>query len=174
MPLCVGSNAALIRIAPLYAVEADIRGRSADERREARQRRTKPLIDALQVWLHAKLAAVSGKSTLAEAIRYALSRWEGLCRFLDDGRIEIDSNVVERAIRPIALGRKNHLFAGSDGGGEHWAVIASLIETCKMNGVNPQAYLRDVLARIVARHPMGRIDELLPFAYVSAADKAAA
>ena len=86
----------------------------------------------------------------------------------------LPSNVVERAIRPIALGRKNHLFAGSDGGGEHWAVIASLIETCKMNGVNPQAYLRDVLARIVARHPMGRIDELLPFAYVSAADKAAA
>ena len=103
-----------------------------------------------------------------------LSLWDGLTRFLDDGRIEIDSNVVERAIRPIALGRKNHLFAGSDGGGEHWAVIASLIETCKMNGVNPQAYLRDVLARIVARHPMGRIDELLPFAYVSAADKAAA
>ena len=86
-------------------------------------------------------------------MRYTLSRWDGLTRFLDDGRIEIDSNVVERAIRPIALGRKNHLFAGSDGGGEHWAVIASLIETCKMNGVNPQAYLRDVLARIVARHP---------------------
>jgi transposase len=165
---------ALIRIAPLYAVEADIRGRSADERREARQRRTKPLVDALQVWLHAKLAAVSGKSTLAEAIRYALSRWEGLCRFLDDGRIEIDSNVVERAIRPIALGRKNHLFAGSDGGGEHWAVIASLIETCKMNGVDPQAYLRDVLAKIVARHPMDRIDELLPFAYAPAAERAAA
>src|SRR5262245_1065784 len=124
--------------------------------------------------LEAQLAAVSGKATIAGAIRYTLSRWDGLTRFLDDGRIEIDSNVVERAIRPIALGRKNHLFAGSDGGGEHWAVIASLIETCKMNGVDPQAYLRDVLARIVARHPMGRIDELLPFAYISAADKAAA
>ena len=165
---------ALVRIAPLYAVEADIRGRSADERREARQRRTKPLVNALRLWLEAKLAAVSGKSTLAEAIRYALSRWDGLGRFLDDGRIEIDSNVVERAIRPIALGRKNHLFAGSDGCGEHWAVIASLIETCKMNGVDPQAYLRDVLTKIVARHPMDRIDELLPFAYAPAAERAAA
>jgi transposase len=164
----------LVRIAALYAIEADIRGLSADERRQARQRRTKPLIDDLRLWLEAQLAAVSGKATIAGAIRYTLSRWDGLTRFLHDGRIEIDSNVVERAIRPIALGRKNHLFAGSDGGGEHWAVIASLIETCKMNGVDPQAYLRDVLARIVARHPMGRIDELLPFAYVSAADKVAA
>ena len=141
---------ALVRIAPLYAVEADIRGLSADERRQARQRRSKPLVDALRLWLEAQLAAVSGKSTIAAAIRYALSRWDGLARFLDDGRIEIDSNVVERSIRPIALGRKNHLFAGSDGGGEHWAVIASLIETCKMNGIDPQAYLRDVLAKIVA------------------------
>ena len=158
---------ALVRIAALYAIEADIRGLSANERRQARQRRTKPLLDDLRLWLEAQLAAVSGKATIAGAMRYTLSRWDGLTRFLDDGRIEIDSNVVERAIRPIALGRKNHLFAGSDGGGEHWAVIASLIETCKMNGVNPQAYLRDVLARIVARHPMGRIDDLLPFAYVS-------
>jgi transposase len=165
---------ALVRIAPLYAIEANIRGLSANDRRQARQQRTKPLIDALRLWLEAQLATVSGKSTIAEAIRYALSRWDGLTRFLDDGRIEIDSNVVERAIRPIALGRKNHLFAGSDGGGEHWAVIASLIETCKMNAVNPQAYLRDVLAKIVARHPMNRIDELLPFAYLPPAEKAAA
>jgi transposase len=165
---------ALVRIAPLYAIEADIRGLSADERRQARQRRSKSLVDALRLWLEAQLAAVSGKSTIAGAIRYALSRWDGLARFLDDGRVEIDSNVVERSIRPIALGRKNHLFAGSDGGGEHWAVIASLIETCKMNGLDPQAYLRDVLAKIVARHPMSRIDELLPFAYLPAADKAAA
>src|SRR6478736_4504792 len=117
---------ALVRIAPLYAVEAAIRGLSPDERRQARQRRSKPLVDAFRLWLEAQLAAVSGKSTIAAAIRYALSRWDGLARFLDDGRIDIDSNVVERSIRPIALGRKNHLFAGSDGGGEHWAVIASL------------------------------------------------
>jgi transposase len=101
------ASEALARIAALYAVESDIRGLSADERRQARQRHTKPLIDALRPWLEAKLAAVSGKSTIAEAIRYALSRWDGLIRFLDDGRIEIDSNVVERSIRPIALGRKN-------------------------------------------------------------------
>jgi transposase len=169
------ASEALMRIAALYAVESDIRGLSADERRQARQRHTKPLIDALRPWLEAKLAAVSGKSTIAEAIRYALSRWDGLIRFLDDGRVEIDSNVVERSIRPIALGRKNHLFAGSDGGGEHWAVIASLIETCKMNDVDPEAYLRDVLQKIVARHPMSRIDELLPFAYLRpAVDRAAA
>ena len=164
-----------MRIAALYAVESDIRGLTADERRQARRLRTKPMIDALRPWLEAKLAAVSGKSTIAEAIRYALSRWDGLIRFLGDGRIEIDSNVVERAIRPIALGRKNHLFAGSDGGGEHWAVIASLIETCKMSDVDPEAYLRDVLTKIVARHPMSRVDELLPFAYLQAVvDRAAA
>ncbi len=166
---------ALVRIGALYAIEADIRGCPADQRRQVRQQRSKPLVDAMRLWLEARLATVSGKSTIAEAIRYALSRWSGLSRFLDDGRIEIDSNIVERSIRPIALGRKNHLFAGSDGGGEHWAVIASLIETCKMNGLDPQAYLRDALARIVARHPMSRIDELLPFAYLSAqAEKTAA
>jgi transposase len=156
---------ALMRIATLYAIEDDIRGRSADARKQARQQRSKPLVEALHVWLESKLASASAKSTIAEAIRYALSRWAGLTRYLDDGRIEIDSNVVERTMRPIALGRKNHLFAGSDYGGEHWAVVASLIETCKMNGIDPQAYLCDVLTKIVARHPMSRIDELLPFAY---------
>jgi transposase len=166
---------ALMRIATLYTIEDDIRGRSAEERKQARQQRSKPLVEALHVWLQDKLKTVSAKSTIAQAIRYSLSRWEGLSRFLDDGRIEIDSNVVERGMRTIALGRKNHLFAGSDYGAEHWAVISSLIETCKMNGVDPQAYLRDVLAKIVARHPMSRIDELLPFAYrPMQAEKAAA
>jgi transposase len=169
------ASEALLRIAAFYAIEAEIGGLTAGERQHVRQLRTKPLIDAFKSWLEAKLAAVSGKSTIAAAIRYALSRWDGLVRFLDDGRIDIDSNVVERSIRPIALGRKNHLFAGSDGGGEHWAVIASLIETCKMNGVDPQAYLRDVLTKIVARHPMSELDGLLPFAYVQpAAERAAA
>ena len=114
------------------------------------------------------------KSKLAEAIRYALSRWPGLTRFLDDGRIEIDSNVVERSIRPIALNRKNALFAGSDGGGEHWAVIASLVETCKLNAVDPQAYLADAIARIVTGHPQSRIDDLLPWAYATQPLKAVA
>ena len=130
---------------------SEIRGRSADERRAMRQDRSRPIIDDLEPWLRAKLALISQKTKLAEAIRYALSRWEGLTRFLDDGRIEIDSNVVERSIRPIALNRKNALFAGSDGGGEHWAVIASLIETCKLNGIDPHAYLADVITKIVNR-----------------------
>src|SRR5665811_433604 len=102
---------------------------------------------------------------IADEIRYGLSHWDGLIRFLDDGRIEIDSNVVERSIRPIALNRKNALFAGSDGGAEHWAVVASLIETCKLNGFDPQAYLTDVITKIVNGHPNSRIDELLPWAY---------
>jgi hypothetical protein len=93
---------------------------------------------------------------------------DGLTRYLDDGRIEIDSNVVERAIRPLALGRKNHLFAGSDGGAQHWAVLASLIETCNLNDVDPQAYLADAVVRIVSGHPMSRLDELLPWAYRAA------
>jgi hypothetical protein len=96
-----------------------------------------------------------------------LSRWDGLTRFIDDGRIEIDSNVVERVIRPIALNRKNALFAGSDGGGEHWAIVASLIETCKLNGVDPQAYVADVLTKIVNMHPSSQIDDLMPWAYAS-------
>ncbi len=102
-----------------------------------------------------------------EAIRYALSRWDGMARFLDDGRIEIDSNTVERSIRPIALNRKNALFAGSDGGGENWAVIASLIETCKLCGVDPHGYLADVLAKIVNGHPNSDIDDLLLWACVN-------
>jgi len=115
--------------------------------------------------VRAKLALISQKTKLAEAIRYALSSWDGLTRFLNDGRIEINSNVVERTIRPIALNRKNALFAGSDGGGEHWAVITSLIETCSLIGVEPQSYLADVTTRIVNGHPNSRIDELLPWAY---------
>ena len=159
---------ALARIGALYAVERDIRGLDAPTRQAARQARAKPILDAMKPWLEAKLAAVSGKSTIAEAIRYALSRWAGLTRYLDDGRIEIDNNVVERGMRPIALGRKNHLFAGSDEGAEYWAIHASLIETCKMNDVDPQAYLADILAKIANRHPMRKIDELLPWAYVKA------
>jgi transposase len=159
------ASEALERIAKLYAIESAVRGRSADERHTVRQKKSKPLVDDLQIWLRAKLELISQKTNLAEAIRYALSRWAGLTRFIDDGRIEIDSNVVERSIRPIALNRKNALFAGSDGGGEHWAIIASLIETCKLNGIDPQTYLADVIARIANGHSNGRIDQLLPWAY---------
>lgn len=165
---------ALQRIAELYRIESEIRGRSPEERRTARQERSRPIIDVLQPWLREKLALISQKSKLAEAIRYTLSRWAGLSRFLDDGRVEIDSNVVERSIRPIALNRKNALFAGSDGGGEHWATIASLIETAKLNGVDPYAYLADVITRIVASHPQSQLDDLLPWAYAPAPLKAVA
>lgn len=160
---------ALTRIAELYRIEGEIRGRSAEERRIARQQRTRPLVEALEPWLRMKLQLISQKTKLAEAIRYTLSRWQGLCLFLDDGRVEIDNNVVERSIRPLALTRKNALFAGSDAGAEHWAVIASLIATCKLIDVEPYRYLADVITRIVDGHPNGRLDELLPWAYAAAA-----
>jgi len=162
------ASEALRRIAELYKIEDGIRGRSADGRRAMRQENSRPIIVDLEPWLREKLGLISQKTKLAEAIRYTLSRWEGLSRFLDDGRIEIDSNTVERSIRPIALNRKNALFAGSDGGAEHWAVIASLIETCKLNGVEPLGYLADVLTRIVNDHPNSQIDDLLPWAYIPA------
>ena len=134
------ASEALERIGALYAVEKDIRERNADERRAARQEKSRPILDALEPWLREKLALISQKTKLAEATRYALTRWDGLTRFVDDGRIEIDSNVVERAIRPIALNRKNALFAGSDGGAENWAIVASLIETCLCRARHKQVY----------------------------------
>ena len=162
------ASEALKRIAELYAVETECRGRGPDERRALRQEKSRLILQALEPWLKAKLGLISQKTKLADATRYALTRWEGLTRFIDDGRIEIDSNLVERSIRPIALNRKNALFAGSDGGGEHWAVIASLIETCKLCNVEPQTYLTDVMTRIVTGHPNSKIDDLLPWAYPAA------
>src|SRR4030081_1675651 len=156
---------ALKHIAEFYAIEKDIRGRRAEARCITRQQKSRPLADTFEQWLRTKLGLISQKGRLAEAIRYALSRWEGLTRFIDDGRIELDNNAVERSIRPIALNRKNALFAGSDGGADHWAITASLIETCKLNAVDPLAYLIDVLARIVNGHPNSEIDQLLPWAH---------
>ncbi len=169
--LAVGGPAPLAcemleRIKALYAIEAGIRGLSADQRRAARQERTRPLLTDMETWLRATLQTISQKLKLAEAIRYTLARWDGLTRFVDDGTIEIDSNTVERSIRPITLTRKNALFAGSDGGAEHWAVVASLIETCKLNAVDPQAYLGKTITRIVQGHPQSRIDDLMPWGYV--------
>jgi transposase len=154
---------ALRRIAELYTVEKSIRGRSADERQQVRHIRSRPLVEAMKPWLETELGRIPGRGGLAEAIRYALSRWPALCRFLDDGRIDLDNNPVERAIRPIALGRKNHLFAGSDGGGARWATVCSLIATAKLNNVEPFAYLKDVLERMTDGHPMSRLDDLLPW-----------
>lgn len=156
---------ALERIAALYRIESEIRGTSADERRTVRQARSKPLTVAMKAWLEKTLAQVPGGSTVAQIIRYGLSRWDGFTLFLDDGRVEIDSNTVERSIRPIVLTRKNALFAGSDEGAENWAVLASLIETCKLHGVNPEAYFTDILTKLVNNWPNSRLAELLPWAW---------
>ena len=156
---------ALERIKALYAIEDEIRGQDPEARVAARHLKSRPVVEALEPWLRAKLATISRKSKLAEAIGYILRRWDGFTRFLDDGRIEIDNNIVERAIRPLALGRKNHLFAGSDGGAQHWAVLASLVETCKLNAVDPAAYFNDVITRIVQGHPQSHIDQLMPWEY---------
>ncbi len=154
---------ALRRIAALYAIEDTIRGKPPDLRRATRQARSQPLVTDLFAWLEQQLARLPGGSPTAKAIRYALNHRDGLERFLEDGRVEMDSNVVERAIRPLVLSRKNALFASGDDGGRRWADLASLIETCKLNGVNPQVYLTDLLTRLVNGWPQSRIDELMPW-----------
>jgi transposase len=153
---------ALVRIGQLFDIERAAMGRSPQERVRIRQSSARPVIDNLAAFFDASLARISGKSELAGAIRYARSRWSALTRYLDDGRLEISNNAAERAIRPLALGRKNYLFAGSDAGGERAAAAYTLIETAKLNGLDPEAYLRDVLRRI-ADHHINRIGELLPW-----------
>jgi hypothetical protein len=152
----------LDRIGALYAIEKEIWGRLPDERGAVRRERSRPLLDAMKAWLERTLQTLSQKSAMAKAIRYALSRWEALGRYCDDGRIAIDNNAAERALRCVALGRKNFLFAGSDAGGERAAALYSLLGTAKLNGQNPEAFLREVLVRI-AGHPINRIAELLPW-----------
>lgn len=153
---------AIRRIGALYAIEREIRGKSPAERAVVRQERSGLLLEQLHAWLSATLRSVSAKSQLAGAIHYALVRWRALTRYRDDGRIEIDNNSAERAIRPIVLGRRNYLFAGSDAGGERAANIYSLIGTAMLNAMDPYLYLRHVLER-AAQHPINRIDELLPW-----------
>jgi hypothetical protein len=158
---------ALERIGALYKIEEACRGRSPEERRAARQEHAVPRLNELHQWLEAMLRKTSKKSDLAAAIRYSLTRWSALTRYCEDGRIEIDNSAAERALRCVALGRKNYLFAGSDAGGERAAAFYSLIGTAKLNGLDPEAYLREVFTRI-ADHPINRIDELLPWNVVAA------
>ena len=153
---------ALERIAALFAIESSVRGRAPEQRAAIREEHARPLLEQLKAFLDTSLRQVSGKSALAQAIRYALSRWKALTRYVTNGRLEMSNNAAERAMKPPVLGRKNYLFCGSDAGGKRAACMYTIIETCRMNGIDPQAYLADVLARI-ADHPIHRIDELLPW-----------
>ncbi len=156
------SKEALDRIGALYEIEREIRGRPPDERKKVRNERTRPLLEDLKQWFTITLTKLSKKSDVAVAIQYALGRWTPLLRYCDDGVLEIDNNAAERALRAVALGRKNYLFAGSDTGGERAAAMYTLIGSAKLNGIDPEAYLSHVLSRI-ADHPITRIDELLPW-----------
>jgi len=158
---------AIERIGQLYAIEDQIRGRPPDERREMRQQRSRPLMDSLHAWLETTLSKLSRRSDTRVAVRYALGVWKALTRYCNDGRIEIDNSAAERALRAVVLGRRNYLFAGSDRGGERAAAIYSLIGTAKLNELDPELYLREVLSRI-ADHPVNRIHELLPWNLVTA------
>ncbi len=153
---------ALERIAQLYAIEKEVRGRPPGERSKVRQAKSRPLLEAMHIWLKATMAKLSRKSDVAKAIHYALERWPALMLFLEDGRAEMDNNAAERALRAVAIGRKNYLFAGSDAGGERAAAIYSLLGSARLNGINPEAYMTELL-RCVSDHPVNRIEELLPW-----------
>jgi transposase len=163
---------AVKRIDELFAIEREINGKPPDVRKAIRQERSKPIVDALEAWLRVERKKLSSKAPVAKAIDYSLKRWEAFPRFLDDGRLCMSNNAAERAMRSIAVGRKNWSFCGSDSGGRRAAAIYTLIETCKLNGVDARAWLADVLARI-ADHPMKKIAELLPWNWKTAASASA-
>ena len=153
---------AIDRIDVLYDIERDIRGQSADVRKVARQTLAVPLLDDIHAWMIRTVTQIDGKSALAGAFHYSLNRWESLCRYTEDGRLEIDNLIAERSIRGMGIGRRNFLFFGSDSGGERAAIIYALIETCKLNKIDPHSYLQYVIERI-ADHPINKIEQLLPW-----------
>nr|BAF03482.1 putative transposase [Novosphingobium sp. KA1] len=157
---------ALQRIARIYSIEKEVRGYPAEERLAVRQERSRPLVDKLHAWFVATSPRIMAGSATSDAMKYALKRWGGFTRFLYDGRIELDNNSAERAIRPVTLQRKNALFAGHQLGAENWAAIASLVETCKMLDIEPYAYLSDALSRIITRSDTDPIDDLLPYNWI--------
>jgi hypothetical protein len=159
------AEAALRHIAALYAVEASVRGAPPAVRLAARQAHSAPIVAALKPWLEKQLSMISAGSRLATDIRYALDHWTGLTRFLEDGRLELDTNPVENAIRPVALTRKNALFAGHEVGAENWALLASLVATCKLNRVDPVAWIAATLQAILDGHPQSRIEDLMPWRF---------
>jgi transposase len=159
------AEAAVRQIAALYAVETTVRGMTPEDRLAARRELSVPIIDALRPWFEKQLSMISSGSTLATDIRYALTHWDGLTRFVYDGRLELDTNPVENAIRPVALTRKNALFAGHEVGAENWALLASIVATCKLNDVNPAAYIAETLQAILNCHPQSRIEELMPWRF---------
>ena len=157
----------LKQITALYRIEGQVRGQSADERLAVRQQKSAPKVATFKIWLEHARTQVSAKSPTGQALKYITKYWNGLILFLDDGRIEMDSNAVERTIRPIALQRKNALFAGHDAGAQNWAMLASLIETCKLNQIEPHSYLTGVLTAIVNGHKQKDIEQLLPWNYAA-------
>jgi transposase len=167
------AETALRQIGALYAVEARVRGAPPDVRLAARHEHSAPIVAALRPWLEKQLSMISSGSQLATDIRYALDYWPGLTRFLDDGRLELDTNPVENAIRPVALTRKNALFAGHEVGAENWALLASIVATCKLNSVDPAAYLAATLQAILDGHPQNRIEDLMPWHFQTASSLAA-
>jgi transposase len=167
------AETALRHIAALYAVEADVRGHPPGVRLAARKKLSAPIVEALKPWFEKQLSLISSASKLAEHIRYALNHWVGLTRFLDDGRLELDTNPVENAIRPVVLTRKNALFAGNQVGAENWALLASIVATCKLNDINPTAYIAETLQAILNGHPKNRIGDLMPWNFRATSSLAA-
>ena len=158
---------AVVRIGELFTIERDIKGAPPDARRCVRQQLASPKLATLRPWLEAKMRGLSSDSALAKACRYPLNRWAAMIRYCDDGLLEISNNLVENALRGVALGRRNWMFVGSPKGGDASALFYSLVESCRLNGVEPEAWFTDIIARI-GNHPINRIDELLPWNWQAA------